>query len=527
MADKKIKLPNISGFESSEDVAKFKTFRKKVQQVYGGDESLGNRYSHKTTSRTIFNLREREDLQLLLEQAFNNPLALANVSRQLHNLDPNYQKIISYYADMFFVRYTVLPVLLDRMVEVDNEIYLEEYYRMIEVTDGLTLESTVPEILGEVFLSGAAYLTAKKDNSSKTISIIILPYEYCRTVLKTAYGTNLIEFNFQYFDLFKNKEDLERVFGFFPDEFRTGWERYKNGETMGPGKDIGWLELDPRFSTSVLANEKGLPPLINSMEGIFEYDRVRDAETQKTENQLKKIFVHRIPTTSSGELIFDLDEVREIHSAISRIVKKHEGLDIITAFGETELMSLQEETSVENKAITQAYQSVFNSAGINSELFMGKTADSLKANLKIDKAHVWKFVTLINNYVNVIINQLFNFKPFQAEVSILPITQADEMEQIKLFRENAAFGIGKLEAIVSVGIKQKHLTDRAKLEDVLQLDTLLKPLQSSHTQSGTQTAGQQSGAAETPANAGTQAEDQATNDETAQQLENGGGEANG
>lgn len=54
---------------------------------------------------------------------------------------------------------------------------------------------------------------------------------------------------------------------------------------------------------------------------------------------------------------------------------------------------------------------------------------------------------------------------------------------IQQYRENAAYGIGKLEAIVATGIKQKHLRDRARLEKALDLDSLLVPLQSSHTQS--------------------------------------------
>lgn len=82
-------------------------------------------------------------------------------------------------------------------------------------------------------------------------------------------------------------------------------------------------------------------------------------------------------------------------------------------------------------------------------------------------------------------NNLYRFRPLQAEVSILPITIAKENEMVKQYRENATFGIGKIEAIVAAGIKQRHIADRAKLERVLDLDNILKPLRSSHTQSFT------------------------------------------
>ena len=38
--------------------------------------------------------------------------------------------------------------------------------------------------------------------------------------------------------------------------------------------------------------------------------------------------------------------------------------------------------------------------------------------------------------------------------------------------------------IVASGTKQRHLTHKATLEDFLKLDEILKPLSSSHTQSG-------------------------------------------
>lgn len=71
------------------------------------------------------------------------------------------------------------------------------------------------------------------------------------------------------------------------------------------------------------------------------------------------------------------------------------------------------------------------------------------------------------------------------EVNFLPITIAKENDQVQRFRENASFGLGRLEALVATGIKQKHLSDRSRLEQELDLDKLLQPLKSSHTQNDT------------------------------------------
>jgi len=44
--------------------------------------------------------------------------------------------------------------------------------------------------------------------------------------------------------------------------------------------------------------------------------------------------------------------------------------------------------------------------------------------------------------------------------------------------------VGRLELIVASGTKQRHIAPKAELEKFLKLEEILKPLQSSHTQSG-------------------------------------------
>ena len=55
---------------------------------------------------------------------------------------------------------------------------------------------------------------------------------------------------------------------------------------------------------------------------------------------------------------------------------------------------------------------------------------------------------------------------------------------MEIHRRNAEYGIGRLEAVVASGTKQKHISYKSKLEEFLKLSDILKPLASSHTQSG-------------------------------------------
>jgi hypothetical protein len=70
---------------------------------------------------------------------------------------------------------------------------------------------------------------------------------------------------------------------------------------------------------------------------------------------------------------------------------------------------------------------------------------------------------------------------------MLPITHYNLPEMMELHRRNGEYGIGKIEAIVASGTKQKHIAHKSKLEEFLRLDEILKPLASSHTQSSKDT----------------------------------------
>lgn len=469
---------NLNNDPKSKSKLNFQTYSKRMLEVYKNEIGLSKKYEHSRANASLLSrIRTKQDLKDRVNASLETPWQVGKISEILQSLDSNYLKLISYFSDMFHIRYVVTPVLLDKSTVITSQEYLSKYHEMMDVVDGVNLEVLVPDMLEEIFLLGATYPYAEKSNNSKTVMITLLPAEYCRTILKTNYGTNLIEFNYEYFNQFTNADELKEVLDLFPKEFKKGYETYKADRT----KD--WQSLNPRYSTSISRNMRSIPPFIGSLDGILEYEFVRENELQKSLNELNKIFTHRIPV-EDGRPIFDLDEVVSIQRAISRVTANHEGLETITVFGETELLPLQEEGKIENKRINQAYNTIYNSAGLNANLFSGREQRSLELSQAIDKAMVWRMIQQINLFINLAVNNLYKFNPLQTEIKILPITIYDEADQIKLYRENANFGIGKLDAVVAAGVKQRHLTDLARLEQELDLNSLLKPLQSSHTASG-------------------------------------------
>lgn len=460
----------------NEKIESFRNYSSEMSTVYGSERTLSNRLEHTTLSRRYFNINSKEDIESLLTRAYADPTDAGDVSETLSSLDSNYAKIISYFSNMFYTRYTVFPVLQTGQEPIEGEEYMEMYEQMVNIVDGAKLEVAVPEIIQDVLIRGSSYVYGVESPQAETITLVSLPDEYCRTVYKTNQGTNIIEFDFTYFDQFMDNEDLEQVFEIFPDEFRTLYQQYQSE----PQDE--WLQLDKAYATSFFKNSAEMPPFLKALEGILEYEGFRANELTKSDNRLKSILTHQIPIFEN-EPVFSLEEIKQVQKEVNKIVRQHKGLESITTFGDTELIRLQEEGAVENKQIKQSYETVFNSSGLNSTIFTGDSDAALEINQSADEAYVWELITKINQYINVLINNLYSFSPYQVEVSFLPVTMAKEQSQIQMYRENASFGLGRLEAVVSTGIKQKHLKDRVKLENELKLDDILKPLESSHTRS--------------------------------------------
>ena len=88
---------------------------------------------------------------------------------------------------------------------------------------------------------------------------------------------------------------------------------------------------------------------------------------------------------------------------------------------------------------------------------------------------------MILAFYSIAINNWFDFKTLQADIDILPISFYNYNDDMRIYKENATLGVGKLDYIIATGIKQRDIADQLYLEDFLKLDEI-KPMQTSYTQ---------------------------------------------
>ena len=81
----------------------------------------------------------------------------------------------------------------------------------------------------------------------------------------------------------------------------------------------------------------------------------------------------------------------------------------------------------------------------------------------------------------MVVNNYFDFKGYEANIDILPISSYTYNDDIEIYKQNATLGVGKLDYIIASGVKQKNIADMFELEDFLHLERIT-PMQTSYTQ---------------------------------------------
>ena len=177
---------------------------KEFDNLYNDEVSRKNRQGETLVYSTV-DVKNAAAVRKLLNDAITNKQTLVETSKQLYITNPIYASVINYLAEMFTWQYKVTPhrVYTKSKAKARKQIADKDfqivYSQMLELVDGLSIETKFTELLIRLFTTGSTYFTSYLDEDSMTINMLLLPEKYCRTIGQTQYGTYIIEFDFSYF----------------------------------------------------------------------------------------------------------------------------------------------------------------------------------------------------------------------------------------------------------------------------------------------------------------------------------------
>ena len=206
-----------------------------------------------------------------------------------------------------------------------------------------------------------------------------------------------------------------------------------------------------------------------------------------------------MPIGSNGELVFQLDEVADIHASVAEMLKDTETVDVLTTFGDTDLESLQQSSAASQSAdrIQKYKKNAWDALGRGEILFSATNSSSLAYSIKKDQTLMLAYLNIYESWIKFLINERFARTNMKFDFEILPITVFNRQDLQQSYFRGAQYGYSKMFAGVAMGIKQMDQLSLMNFENnFLEMSSKMIPLQSSYTTSGNTIANEENSSAQ-------------------------------
>lgn len=451
-----------------------------VQKIKGYRTPVHDRAYSRYSSRYTNAVRDNftlEEINELLRRG--SPEELRELSRYYYRVSGVYRNTIDLYAGMSRYEYIVTPVFEPGKAPSKTQV-IPVFYQACSFADILHIPVNFTHIMRQILLNGVYYGILRKSNKGYTFQD--LPIEYCRVRFKDENDLNVLEFNVAYFNIIRDAEYQRVAIDTYPDEIKKAWRRYKRGDL-----DSQWIELAGGAGGVSFSIGDGTPPLASSIPSIYQMDDAIGREADRDENELYKLLIQKMPIDNKGELVFQLDEVADIHASVAQMLSDTDTVDVLTTFGDTTLESIQDSTAATQSSnrIKKYVETAYDQLGVPELLFNCDTASGLDFAIKRMEAFVREITNLFSVWICYQINKKFAKPKFHFDFEILPTTIFNQEQVQEKYFQGAQYGYSKMYAGVSLGIKQTNQISLMDFEnEMLGMTEKMIPLQSTYTSSG-------------------------------------------
>lgn len=437
-------------------------------------------------------------LQAISER--NLPL-IREISNYFYNTNGIYSKVCDYFAYLYRYDWYITPEIKDES-EKSFEKALVDFNNILGYLDNSHVKKVCGDIASEVVKNGAyyGYISPSRDG----LVLQQLPINYCRTRFNIG-DMPVIEFDMRFFD--ENFRDVNyrmKILRMFPKEFQKGYVLYKQGK-LEPDTEyypLGrrdshlvntntqlnwrpgyWYTLEPGSAVKFCFNNGDQPLFINAIPAILDLDAAQDLDRRKQMQQLLKIVIQKLPLDKNGDLIFDVDEARDIHNNAVEMLQHAIGVDVLTTFADIQVEDMADSnTTTTSDDLERVERTVYNSLGVSKNLFNTDSNLSLEKSILQDESTMRVLLLQFNSFFDKITQQLgSNKKKYNYRFYMLETTQYNYQNLAKMYKDQVQMGYSKMLPQIAMGHSQSSIIHTAFFENkVLKLsEIMIPPLMSS------------------------------------------------
>lgn len=407
---------------------------------------------------------------------------LREISKYFYESNGIYYRLCRYMAFLYRYDWYVTPYIDDIDKEKEDKL-LKDFSKVLLYLDKSSVKHICDNIALSIMREGAYYGILV--DFGDRFALQDLPASYCRQRYFSG-SDYVVELNLQFFDAyFSNPQYRIQVLKTFPKDIQKAYVLYKEGKLPGdyPGDRSCWVPLDPGTSVKISLNGQDFPPLAGVIPAIIDLDEAQGLDRQKTMQQLLKIIVQKLPLDKNGDLIFDVDEAKDIHNNAVEMLKRAIGVDVLTTFADIEKIDTKDANSNTTKDdLEKVERTVFNASGVSKNLFNADGNLAVTNSILVDESSMRDLPLQFSNMLSRIIAKFNRRNHYEFRVSILETTQFNYKEMAKLYKEQAQLGYSKMLPQVALGHSQSSILATLMFENnVLHLAEVMIPPMSSNT----------------------------------------------
>ena len=429
--------------------------------------------------------------------------AIRELSRYYYRTNGRYRNTIDFLAALSLYDTMVTPIY--ETGKGSQAQIIKAFYSACTFIENLDVKNTLTRITREWLKSGVYYGILQEQGEKVVLQD--LPVEYCRTRYKDFNNLCILEFNIQYFiTSYDSDEAREAAVLNYPSVIQKAWKQWKAHTLKDPWVRVPASDGGVTFCFA----EDQTPLLVSAIPELFKLKDAVGREEKRDENELYKLLIQRMPIDTNGHLVFELDEVEQIHAGTANMLRDLDTVDVLTTFGDTSLDSLQDSSAASqaNNRLEKYSNNAWDSLGVSSLFFNADNSSSLAYVINRLTSIMRTYLNMYETWIRFLINERFKRTGLTFDFEILPTTAFNIKDYQTQYLSGAQFGYSKMRVGVAMGVKQRNLISTIDFEnEFLNLDEKMVPLLSSYTQGNEENSGKKNNSGEKNSRTSVQAKD--------------------
>ena len=404
-----------------------------------------------------------------------------------------YQRLCRYLAYLYRYDWFLVPTIqegigvvkqLEQLEKLNQKKMIQKFFSALNFLEGFGIKKWCGEVALKVIRHGCYYGYIVAANGK--IVVQELDLRYCRSRFMCN-GRPVVEFDMRYFDdMFPDTELKKKMLTLYPEDFRKGYKLYKKGKLPAQfrGDKEGWYMLDLRSAIKFNINGEDWPMLISIIPALIDLQDAKEIDKKKLQQKLLKLIIQKLPLDKNNELVFDVQEARQLHNNAVAMLSKAVGVDVLTTFAEVQVGDMSDRSNnTATDDLQRVERAIYNEAGVSQLQFNSDGNIALNNSILNDEASMYNLLTQFEDFLNLLLSP-YNSSPKKwfFKASFLTTTIYNYKELSKLYKEQTQMGYSKVLPQIALGQSQQSVLANAYFEnDILDLVELFVPPLTSNT----------------------------------------------